>query len=114
MLSQGISIAFYNTFFGLTVAVMIILAYMMILGKQNKLMAQMEHGSVGETGLSQGGRPVRHKLFPSFVTDPGERLECEVGRQTKLRQLREPGRRGALPLEVAGVLQLCLSRMNSL
>lgn len=45
MLSQGISIAFYNTFFGLTVAVLVIVAYMMILGKQNKLMAQMEHGS---------------------------------------------------------------------
>lgn len=45
MLSQGISIAFYNTYFGLTVAVLIIIAYMMILGKQNKLMASMELGS---------------------------------------------------------------------
>lgn len=45
MLSQGISIAFYNTFFGLTVAVLIIIAYMMILGKQNTLLAQMELGS---------------------------------------------------------------------
>jgi biopolymer transport protein ExbB len=45
LLSQGISIAFYNTFFGLTVAVMVIVAYMMILGKQNTLMQQMEHGS---------------------------------------------------------------------
>jgi biopolymer transport protein ExbB len=46
MLSQGISIAFYNTFFGLTVAVLIIIAYMMILGKQNKLLASMELGTV--------------------------------------------------------------------
>jgi biopolymer transport protein ExbB len=45
MLSQGISIAFYNTFFGLTVAVLIIIAYMMILGKQNKLLGAMELGS---------------------------------------------------------------------
>jgi biopolymer transport protein ExbB/TolQ len=45
MLSQGISIAFYNTFFGLTVAVLIILAYMLILGRQNKLLGQMELGS---------------------------------------------------------------------
>ncbi|MCC7381199.1 MAG: MotA/TolQ/ExbB proton channel family protein [Deltaproteobacteria bacterium] len=45
MLSQGISIAFYNTFFGLTVAVLIIIAYMFILGKQNKLMGTMELGS---------------------------------------------------------------------
>lgn len=45
MLSQGISIAFYNTFFGLTVAVLIIIAYMFILGKQNKLMGAMELGS---------------------------------------------------------------------
>ncbi len=45
MLSQGISIAFYNTFFGLTVGVLIIIAYMMILGKQNKLLGQMELGS---------------------------------------------------------------------
>jgi biopolymer transport protein ExbB/TolQ len=45
MLSQGIGIAFYNTFFGLTVAVVIIVAYMLILGRQNKLLSQMEHGS---------------------------------------------------------------------
>lgn len=45
MLSQGISIAFYNTFFGLTVAVLIIIAYMMILGKQNHLLGQMELGT---------------------------------------------------------------------
>ncbi|MBI4821105.1 MAG: MotA/TolQ/ExbB proton channel family protein [Deltaproteobacteria bacterium] len=44
-LSEGISIAFYNTFFGLTVAVFIIIAYMFILGRQNKLLGQMELGS---------------------------------------------------------------------
>jgi len=45
LLSQGISIAFYNTFFGLSVAVGIIIAYMFILGRQNKILAQMELGS---------------------------------------------------------------------
>lgn len=45
MLSQGIAIAFYNTFFGLTVAVSIIVLYMMVLGRQNKLIGQMEYGT---------------------------------------------------------------------
>ena len=45
MLSEGISIAFYNTFFGLTVAVLIIVAYMVILGRQNKILESMELGS---------------------------------------------------------------------
>lgn len=45
MLSEGISIAFYNTFFGLTIAVMIIIAYMLILGRQNKILGNMELGS---------------------------------------------------------------------
>ena len=45
MLSQGISIAFYNTYFGLVVAVVIIAVYMFILGKQNKIIGQMEWGS---------------------------------------------------------------------
>lgn len=45
MLAHGISIAFYNTFFGLTVAVVIIFVYMFILGRQNKLIAEMEFGT---------------------------------------------------------------------
>ena len=45
LLSQGISVAFYNTFFGLTVAVAIIVVYLVILGRQNKLIAQMEFGA---------------------------------------------------------------------
>jgi biopolymer transport protein ExbB/TolQ len=45
MHSQGISIAFYNTFFGLTVAVLIIVAFMLIVGRQNRLLSQMELGS---------------------------------------------------------------------
>ncbi len=45
MLSEGISIAFYNTYFGLAVAVAIIIAYMMILARQNKILGQMELGS---------------------------------------------------------------------
>lgn len=45
MLSQGISIAFYNTYFGLTVAVVIIAVYMFILARQNKIISQMEWGS---------------------------------------------------------------------
>jgi biopolymer transport protein ExbB/TolQ len=44
-LSKGISIAFYNTFFGLVVAVAIIAAYMFVLGRQNKLLSQMEFGA---------------------------------------------------------------------
>jgi len=44
-LSKGISIAFYNTYFGLVVAVVIIAAYMVILGRQNKVIGQMEIGS---------------------------------------------------------------------
>lgn len=44
-LSKGIAIAFYNTYFGLVVAVVIIAAYMVILGRQNKVIAQMEYGS---------------------------------------------------------------------
>lgn len=45
MLAHGISIAFYNTFFGLTVAVAIIFVYMFILGRQNRLIAEMEFGT---------------------------------------------------------------------
>jgi biopolymer transport protein ExbB len=45
MLSHGISVAFYNTFFGLVVAVSIIACYMFILGRQNKLLSQMEFGA---------------------------------------------------------------------
>jgi len=44
-LSKGIAIAFYNTYFGLGVAVFIIALYMVILGRQNKVIAQMELGS---------------------------------------------------------------------
>ena len=42
MLSKGISIAFYNTFFGLTVAVGIIFIYMMVSGRQSKVLVEME------------------------------------------------------------------------
>jgi len=45
MLSQGISIAFYNTYFGLSVAVAVIFPYLFILGKQTKIISQMEWGS---------------------------------------------------------------------
>jgi biopolymer transport protein ExbB len=59
MLSQGISVAFYNTFFGLTVAVAIIGFYMIILGRQNKMLAQMEFGTaqlVDQLLLNQQGQ----------------------------------------------------------
>ena len=45
MLSHGISVAFYNTFFGLTVAVAIIIVYMLVLGRQTKILNQMELGA---------------------------------------------------------------------
>ena len=45
MLSEGIAIAFWNTFYGLTIAVVVIIAYMMILGRQTKLVGQIELGA---------------------------------------------------------------------
>ncbi len=45
MLSKGISIAFYNTFFGLVVAVIIIFIYMMVSGRQSKILVKMEQAT---------------------------------------------------------------------
>lgn len=42
-LSQGVAIAFYNTFFGLTVATVTIVAYLFVSSKQGKEMVRMEH-----------------------------------------------------------------------
>lgn len=42
MLSKGIAIAFYNTFFGLSVAVVTIFAYMLISGRQGRILSVME------------------------------------------------------------------------
>lgn len=42
MLSQGIAIAFYNTFFGLTVATMAVVLYLILLGKMNASIALLE------------------------------------------------------------------------
>jgi biopolymer transport protein ExbB/TolQ len=42
-LSKGVAVAFYNTFFGLTVATVIIIAYLIISAKQTREMTKMEH-----------------------------------------------------------------------
>ena len=42
MLSKGISIAFYNTFFGLTVATIAVVLYLILLSKTNSTMALLE------------------------------------------------------------------------
>jgi biopolymer transport protein ExbB len=44
-LSKGIAMAFRATFFALSVAVMMILFYLVLLSKQNKIQAKMEHAA---------------------------------------------------------------------
>ncbi len=41
-LSKGVAVAFYNTFFGLTVATVTVVAYLIVSGKQNRGMVRME------------------------------------------------------------------------
>lgn len=45
ILSKGIAIAFYNTFFGLTVATIGIVCYLLLLAKMNNAMALMEESA---------------------------------------------------------------------
>lgn len=45
ILSQGISIAFYNTFFGLVVATTGIVCYLVLLAKTNRLLALLERSA---------------------------------------------------------------------
>jgi biopolymer transport protein ExbB/TolQ len=45
ILSQGIAIAFYNTFFGLTVATMSIVFYLVLISKTNATLAFMEQST---------------------------------------------------------------------
>ena len=45
MLSQGIAIAFYNTFFGLVVATMAVVFYLLLLGRMNNTLAFMEQAA---------------------------------------------------------------------
>jgi biopolymer transport protein ExbB/TolQ len=45
MLSQGIAIAFYNTFFGLCVATMAVVFYLLLLGRMNNTLAFMEQAA---------------------------------------------------------------------
>lgn len=45
VLSKGISVAFRTTFFGLLVAVPIIVCYLILNGKFNKIMAKIEYGA---------------------------------------------------------------------
>jgi biopolymer transport protein ExbB/TolQ len=42
-LSKGVAVAFYNTFFGLTVATVTVVAYLFVSTKQGKEMTRMEH-----------------------------------------------------------------------
>ncbi|MFH0902552.1 MAG: MotA/TolQ/ExbB proton channel family protein [Pseudomonadota bacterium] len=42
-LSKGVAIAFYNTFFGLTVATVTVVAYLIVSSKQGKELTRMEH-----------------------------------------------------------------------
>jgi biopolymer transport protein ExbB len=44
-LSKGIALAFSATFFALTTAVIMILLYLILLSKQNRLLAKMEHSA---------------------------------------------------------------------
>jgi biopolymer transport protein ExbB len=41
-LSKGVAVAFYNTFFGLTVATVTVVAYLIVFSKQSKEMTRME------------------------------------------------------------------------
>lgn len=50
-LSGGIAIAFRTTFFGLSVAATIILGYVALLGKQNKMVERIEHVVVSVVDL---------------------------------------------------------------
>src|SRR5581483_8251239 len=44
-LSKGVAVAFYNTFFGLTVATVTVVAYLIISGKQGRELTKMEHAT---------------------------------------------------------------------
>jgi biopolymer transport protein ExbB/TolQ len=65
-LSKGVAVAFYNTFFGLTVATVTVVAYLIVSSKQGKEMVKLEHAvaslvdqllSAGKSraGVSAGG-----------------------------------------------------------
>ena len=41
-LSKGVAVAFYNTFFGLTVATVTVVAYLLVSSKQGREMTRME------------------------------------------------------------------------
>jgi biopolymer transport protein ExbB/TolQ len=44
-LSKGVAVAFYNTFFGLTVATVTVVAYLLVSAKQNREMTRMEQAT---------------------------------------------------------------------
>ena len=44
-LSKGVAVAFYNTFFGLTVATVTVVAYLLVSAKQNREMTRMEQST---------------------------------------------------------------------
>lgn len=61
MLSKGISIAFYNTFFGLSVAVGTVFLYMMISGRQGQVLTAMEQATVKLVDFLASQRPVAQR-----------------------------------------------------
>jgi biopolymer transport protein ExbB/TolQ len=44
-LSKGVAVAFYNTFFGLTVATVTVVAYLLVSAKQNRELTRMEQST---------------------------------------------------------------------
>jgi biopolymer transport protein ExbB len=44
-LSKGVAVAFYNTFFGLTVATVTVVAYLLVSAKQNRELTRMEQAT---------------------------------------------------------------------
>jgi biopolymer transport protein ExbB/TolQ len=63
-LSKGVAVAFYNTFFGLTVATITVVAYLIVSAKQNREMVRMEQATAAV---------VDHLLMPSDARTAAKR-----------------------------------------
>jgi biopolymer transport protein ExbB len=61
VLSQGIAIAFYNTFFGLTVATAAVVMYLVLIGKTNQTLAFIEQGAASVIDAILWHREVDHE-----------------------------------------------------
>jgi biopolymer transport protein ExbB/TolQ len=61
MLSKGIAIAFYNTFFGLMVAVVTVFVYMMVAGRQTRILTDMEQATTKLVDNLASQRPAAQK-----------------------------------------------------